>query len=527
MPLQTVRERKKLAKNLEKGVKLCIFAAWKVNLIKGNGLDIVQLTLPIIMNGKTLISLFFSSILCVNLHAQNVPNAANFLPSPPTYNSAKFKNDSAQYEWGKLQRSTALGEQAKSDMSWELNAYLSTFSSVIGIDITVSKTPNIYELCNYGMVYARRAIEQSQASRFSWRPFVRYNEESLISNLDAQYRTTSSYPSAQATYGWLMGMLLAEVCPDKQDAILKRAYAIGTSSVIAGYNWQSDTENGRDLASAVSANIHSHNGFLTLVRLAQKEMGNQKSVLPDPTKYLPDPPAEGSSQYAYDVAAHEDGKALRQTERGKQAASDANDEVEDMAELFSPLFGRTISPGNTPELYKLMDSLFPLIDDINYDTKVYYGRLRPYVMFNENTGYPEDEEKLRKSYSYPSGHSLLGWLVGLILSEVNPSRLETIMQRAYEFGQSRVILGYHWQSDVIVGRVVAGSAFSYLHSDSNYLSQLESAIREFKGGSSGIQTIQVSDKEENAPIYNLNGIRLNSKPTRRGVYIRGHKKYVY
>lgn len=475
----------------------------------------------------------------MSLHAQDVPNAANFLPSPPSSQSYKFKNDSAQYELSKELRTTARGEKARSDMSWQLNTYLSNFSEIMGVELSVKNTPNIYELCNYGMTQATKSIEASQAARFSWRPYARFGEASLITSSEEQYRSTSSYPSAQAVYGWLLGILLSEVNSDRQDQLLKRAYDMGYSSVIAGYNWQSDTEIGRDLASAVLANIHSHNGFLSLVRYAQAEFNKKAgtrasddpflyaNALPDPTKYLPDPPAEGTAQYEYDVKTYNESKTYRDTSRGDMAVSDADASLENMIRIFSPLLGVTISSSNTPEIYTLLSRIFPVATQSSSEAKEHYNRRRPYVVFDEHTGYPAEEDELRNNGAYPSGHSLLGWLVGLTLSEINPANMESIMSRAYEFGQSRVILGYHWQSDVTTGRYVAGAAFGRLHLESDFLNQLERAIKEFKSTSAIHDAVATSEESEaSAPVYTLEGHRLDSRPTRPGIYIRRGKKMI-
>ena len=488
------------------------------------------------MNKKSLL-LVLSSILCMNLHAQDGLNASYFL-SGPVYNtsSAKFLYDSAQYAWGKSVRESALGTQAVKDMSWELNAYLSTFSDIIGIEISEKNTPSIYDLLKYGYVYTKSSVETSQATNSFQRPYVYYKEESLIPDIDESYQETSSYPSAQAAYGWTLGMLLSEACPDKQNAILKRAYEIGTSSVIAGYNWQSDTETGRELACAIVSLIHSHQGILYQVKLAQAEYQKKKAGtrsdepylyaedLPDPKEYLPDPPAEGSAEFDYDVTTYYESKVIRGTSRGDMAVSDADASLENIINTFSSDFGKSISASNTPELYKLLDSMYPIASEAIDDNKAHYNRLRPYVLYDEPTGYPADEDELRDSGSYPSGHSFFGWIIALALSEVNPTQLTSLMHRAYEFGQSRVILGYHWQSDVTAGRVVAGAVFARLHGSKDFIDQMERAIKEFKGGSS-IQAVETETATE-APIYTIGGTRLNGQPSRHGIYIQGRKKIV-
>ena len=459
----------------------------------------------------------------MNLHAQDGLNASYFL-SGPVYNthSAKFLNDSAQYAWGKSVRESALGTQAVKDMSWELESYLSSFSDIIGIEISEKNTPSIYDLLKYGYVYAK--------------PYVYYEEASLIPESDETYQETSSYPSAQATYGWTLGMLLSEACPDRQDAILKRAYEIGTSSVIAGYSWQSDTETGRELACAIVSLIHSHQGILYQVKLAQDEYAKKKAGtradepylyaddLPDPTKYLPNPPTEGSAQYDYDVTTYYDSKSIRGTSRGDMAVRDADASLQNIINTFSSEFGKSISASNTPELYRLLDSMYPIASEAIDASKEHYNRLRPYVVYDEPTGYSADEDDLRYSGAYPSGHAFFGWIIAMALSEVNPAQLTSLMHRAYEFGQSRVILGYHWQSDVTAGRLVGGAVFARLHGSKDFIDQMERAIQEFKGGSS-IQALE-TEADAEAPIYTIGGVRLNGQPSRHGIYIQGNKKKV-
>ena len=81
--------------------------------------------------------------------------------------------------------------------------------------------------------------------------------------------------------------------------------------------------------------------------------------------------------------------------------------------------------------------------------------------------------------SYPSGHSTRGWGVALLLSEINPERAETILKRGMEYGQSRVICGYHWQTDVDAGRLLASALMARLHTNPEFLIHLEKAKAEY------------------------------------------------
>ena len=107
-------------------------------------------------------------------------------------------------------------------------------------------------------------------------------------------------------------------------------------------------------------------------------------------------------------------------------------------------------------------------------------RKRPYVQFNEPTPVPEDEESLRTNSSYPSGHTTMGWGIALILAELNPDRQNEILKRGFEYGESRVILGFHYQSDVDHARIITSTLVNRLHANDDFMKQLQKAKEEFK-----------------------------------------------
>jgi acid phosphatase (class A) len=107
-------------------------------------------------------------------------------------------------------------------------------------------------------------------------------------------------------------------------------------------------------------------------------------------------------------------------------------------------------------------------------------RRRPFMRMHEPTLYPQDEPALRKNGSYPSGHTILGWSSALLLSEINPDRADTILARGYMYGESRVIVGAHWQSDVDAGRLAASAAYARLHTSERFLEQMRLARLEYR-----------------------------------------------
>ena len=57
---------------------------------------------------------------------------------------------------------------------------------------------------------------------------------------------------------------------------------------------------------------------------------------------------------------------------------------------------------------------------------------------------------------------------------------EAIVNRGYLYGESRVIVGAHWQSDVNAGYLYASVAYAKLHTSDRFLKQMEKARKEFK-----------------------------------------------
>ncbi len=225
--------------------------------------------------------------------------------------------------------------------------------------------------------------------------------------------------------------------------------------------------------------------FVLAIATAQAQKTDHSFLLPadvaDSKTLLVSPPHENDAQFQYDKYRYFWGKSLRNTPRGEMAYRDCDSNPEGMARAFSETFGTTISREATPELFKLI--AFVNDDAGWYGTdkcKLHYRRIRPYRYFDEPTCKPEDERGLQDNGSYPSGHTAGGWAVALVLAEINIDNQTALLQRGYAFGESRVICGYHWQSDVDGGYIVAAGVVARLHADDGFAAQLTKAKQEFQ-----------------------------------------------
>jgi acid phosphatase (class A) len=65
-----------------------------------------------------------------------------------------------------------------------------------------------------------------------------------------------------------------------------------------------------------------------------------------------------------------------------------------------------------------------------------------------------------------------------VLAEVAPDRANAIFARGLAFGQSRVVCGVHWKSDVEAGRIIGAATVSRLRLDPVFQAQVAEARKE-------------------------------------------------
>lgn len=206
----------------------------------------------------------------------------------------------------------------------------------------------------------------------------------------------------------------------------------------------------------------------------------EESEVANSLELLPPPPAANSILFLYDKAQYDWGLLQRNTPRGDQAVEDARVDGNGVPRAFSEAFGLEISKEDTPEIHKLIINMREDAGDLaTRHAKEHYMRVRPFSFFNQMTCNPEQQEELSTNGSYPSGHTSIGWATALVLAEINTDRQNEILKRGYEMGQSRVICGYHFQSDVDAARLVASAVVARLHANEAFMDQLKKAKAEF------------------------------------------------
>lgn len=202
--------------------------------------------------------------------------------------------------------------------------------------------------------------------------------------------------------------------------------------------------------------------------------------MPDAGIYLPPPPDMTSTTYADDFAQWQWGKTIRPTERGQQANDDSQWGINGMIRIHQGTLGFEISKEKTPAIYKLLYNVLWTENESTHNAKRKYMRTRPFAQYNEHTwGRFDNERELRFNGSYPSGHTSLGWSTALVLAEMVPELQDTLLRTGFQYGESRVIVGAHYQSDVDAGFLCGTTAVAVMHASEFFQKDLEAARKEY------------------------------------------------
>lgn len=208
-----------------------------------------------------------------------------------------------------------------------------------------------------------------------------------------------------------------------------------------------------------------------------------EQLIPRSVDFLPPPPAEDSIDMERDKAIYQQTRSEIGTDRWKLAAHDAEMERKSVeGTWFAEAFGIELNKRTTPATCALVGELFEELGKSASSAKDHYMRVRPFVYYDApgSTCAPADEKFLSTNGSYPSGHAARGWGLALLLAELSPERQSALLKRGYEFGQSRVICGVHWQSDVDAARMLAGATVVQMYNSPAVVEMIDKAKKEIR-----------------------------------------------
>lgn len=188
---------------------------------------------------------------------------------------------------------------------------------------------------------------------------------------------------------------------------------------------------------------------------------------------LSPPPANGSAQMQAELGELLTIQVTRTPEQGARAIADAEENVWRFSDVIdSPKFTKE----NLPKFAAFFDRIVETEGAVVDPAKDVWKRPRPQIY----SDLVHPIVPLSKSGSYPSGHTTLGTLMGIVLSNMLPEKKQALMTRAWEYGHNRMVGEIHYASDIEAGRISGTVIAETIMSHDDYKTEYAAAKAELR-----------------------------------------------
>ncbi|WP_233517968.1 acid phosphatase [Streptomyces corynorhini] len=163
-----------------------------------------------------------------------------------------------------------------------------------------------------------------------------------------------------------------------------------------------------------------------------------------------------------------------------------------LGSTLGPLYSQALRNGELPKAEALLSGRVEKTPDSSADwyqtAKNNYQYKRPFVRmgFTHDSGLierwdsPGGYDGLAGDGSFPSGHTSHGYAQGIVLATLLPELAPQILARASEYGDHRILLAFHYPTDIMGGRIVGGKTVQLRWSDPEFRKLLEQAKTELE-----------------------------------------------
>jgi acid phosphatase (class A) len=208
------------------------------------------------------------------LQPEQLPNSLSLVPVPPKPGSLELGADEAAYKATRALRDSPRWKVAAADADLRFPKAAEVFSCTLGMPISESATPHLNMLLRRVRMDASRANDRSKDHYKRQRPYMVNGETSCTPELKDH---SDAYPSGHASIGWAWALTLAEIVPDRADAVLARGRSFGVSRYICGAHWKSDVEAGRLVGAATVARLHDDPVYRAQQEYARREIASVRA----------------------------------------------------------------------------------------------------------------------------------------------------------------------------------------------------------------------------------------------------------
>jgi acid phosphatase (class A) len=194
----------------------------------------------------------------------------------------------------------------------------------------------------------------------------------------------------------------------------------------------------------------------------------------DASRLLPPPPMAGSAAAKAEIAELHAIASASTPELLDKARRDDGDEKPD---LFNAALGFDVTA--LPATNKILTEIAQEEDTDSKPAKAYFHRDRPWIVDPAiKTCVPVKPGPA--ATSYPSGHTSLGFAMGVVLASLVPEKAQIVLARASEFAEHRLVCGMHFRSDIVAGQEFGTVVALRLMQKPGFKAEMETARTELR-----------------------------------------------
>ena len=210
------------------------------------------------------------------------PDTYKILPPAPVPGTTRYEADRTIFLQTRKLKDTPRWAMAQGDVNSA--AIIKGMSCAIGVELTAKNAPRTTALIFRTRTDVSRATNHPTDIYKRQRPYL-IDEGPICVDKSDDLARSPDYPSGHNTWGWTVGLILAELAPDRATEILLRAKAFGESRLVCGVHNLSAVEAGRMNGSMVVAGLHGSEEFRRDMDVARKEVAAARKAgpAPDPT----------------------------------------------------------------------------------------------------------------------------------------------------------------------------------------------------------------------------------------------------
>jgi acid phosphatase (class A) len=211
------------------------------------------------------------------LTSETLPNAIATIPVAPKEGEARNTLDWEIFRKTRALEGTDRWTLAKNDDSYKPADLLKDFSCSVGVSLTPENSPALMGILGRSTMDAGMAAEAAKQLYRRTRPFV-HNPGNICIDREGGIAKSFDYPSGHASLGWMAGLVVAQVAPDRATPVLARGRAYGESRVVCGVHNMSAVEAGRTNAAGVFAALQGSDEYRAVLDKARVELARARAT---------------------------------------------------------------------------------------------------------------------------------------------------------------------------------------------------------------------------------------------------------